>query len=84
MLKVNDQNLISVSAFYEKLNQTIKQKIYITNFILKKSIYILEGTAHYAGLLLASAEGFGLRLILVLPSAKALSLSFYHESKSTP
>ena len=38
---------------------------------------ILEGTARYAGFLLAPAEGFW-------PLAKALSLSLYNEPKSIP
>ena len=62
-------------------------------------IYILEGKIRYAGLLLAPAKSFGLQPRpfwpsanpcfafdhgLVWPSAKALSLSLYQESKSIP
>ena len=37
----------------------------------------LEGTARYAGLLLAPAEGFGLRPRLFLPFGKTKSLLCY-------
>ena len=38
---------------------------------------LLEGTARYAGLLLAPVEGFGLRPMLYWPSAKTFYLFFF-------
>ena len=49
------------------INYFITEKL-----IAQQQIYtILEGTARYAGLLLAPAEGFGLRPRALWPSAKA-------------
>ena len=42
-------------------------KLDVFNKVKKKSNVILEDTARCAGLLLAHAEGFGLRLRLILP-----------------
>ena len=79
----------SKNGFLQKSDLTGVGYILRPKFFLKKPNFPkYAGTAHYAGLLLAAlafGQGrHGLRPIVVWPSAKAVSLSLYHGSKSIP
>ena len=58
----------------------------LDTFTICEFLSILEGAAHYAGLLLAPAEGFGLRPRFFSPSVVTLDqgLSKHQEVGSTP
>ena len=72
---IPDENNKKKVAHYKK-NKIKKLKIYTfaINFLKLLQLLILEGTARYAGLLLAPAEGFGLRPRLLLPFGQKKSL----------
>ena len=50
--------------------RNVKADYLLILFVFGPPIATLEGTARYAGLLLAPEEGFGLRPRLFLPSGK--------------
>ena len=85
LLKMTDSASDSVPdlAFDIPQNSRQKKKVRLKRFaqykIMVGNIFTLEGTAHYAGLPPAPAEGFGLWPRLLWPSAKSLLVQGIHE-----
>ena len=69
-LWIKFKELISGTKFFQQPSQPYSVKTFLSH-ISEDKYSVLEGTARYAGFLLTPAEGFGLQIILIKPSANA-------------